>query len=317
MLTSAGRSRRMSESTAFGVGSMMSISRLCVRISKCSRLSLYLWGDRMTTTTFFSVGSGTGPTTWAPARVTVSTIFRAELSRPAWSYDFSRMRIFCPAMDSSALVRAPCCVAHAVRGWSSGRFPPRPFRRDAIRTAVLLSHGVEARRTASPGRGRSDPRRPHPADPVRRAPAHAPASSGDDARSAECSAARGLTVTGYALPDSDPGSAHSARSPECGTRISCHAPEGVATRACRLRAPRARFPLSAYDARTSRAPRAVLVASRGMHAYRATPELPRQGSASSRNAGRRQDRAESAGAEVGPVPSGESGDATAHSVLPV
>src|SRR5690606_40893353 len=42
MFTSAGRSRRMSESTAFGVGSMMSISRLCVRISKCSRLSLYL-----------------------------------------------------------------------------------------------------------------------------------------------------------------------------------------------------------------------------------------------------------------------------------
>ena len=35
---------------------MMSMSRLCVRISKCSRLSLYLWGDRITTNTFFSVG---------------------------------------------------------------------------------------------------------------------------------------------------------------------------------------------------------------------------------------------------------------------
>src|SRR5690606_40818804 len=43
MLTSAGRSRRLSESTAFGVGSTMSIRRLWVRISKCSRLSLYLW----------------------------------------------------------------------------------------------------------------------------------------------------------------------------------------------------------------------------------------------------------------------------------
>ena len=42
MLTSAGRSRRISESTALGVGSMMSIRRLWVRISKCSRLSLYL-----------------------------------------------------------------------------------------------------------------------------------------------------------------------------------------------------------------------------------------------------------------------------------
>src|SRR5690554_816873 len=42
MLTSAGRSRRISESTAFGVGSTMSIRRLWVRFSKCSRLSLYL-----------------------------------------------------------------------------------------------------------------------------------------------------------------------------------------------------------------------------------------------------------------------------------
>src|ERR1700712_64510 len=101
MLTSAGRSRRMSESTAFGVGSMMSISRLCVRISKCSRLSLYLWGERMTHTTFFSVGSGTGPTTVAPARVPLSTILRAEVSMTSWSYDLSRMRIFCPAMSDS------------------------------------------------------------------------------------------------------------------------------------------------------------------------------------------------------------------------
>src|SRR5918996_2009344 len=63
MSTPAGRSRRMSESTVFGVGSMMSMSRLCVRISKCSRLSLYLCGERMTQYTLFSVGSGTGPAT--------------------------------------------------------------------------------------------------------------------------------------------------------------------------------------------------------------------------------------------------------------
>src|SRR5690606_19354 len=101
MLTSAGRSRRMSESTALGVGSTMSIRRLWVRISKCSRLSLYLWGDRMTQTTFFSVGRGTGPTTVAPARVTVSTILRADESMTSWSYDFRRMRIFCPAIAHS------------------------------------------------------------------------------------------------------------------------------------------------------------------------------------------------------------------------
>ena len=98
MSTPAGRSSRIKESTVLGVGSMMSIKRLCVRISKCSRLSLYLCGERITHTTFFSVGSGTGPTTVAPARVTVSTILRAETSMTSWSYDLSRMRIFCAAM---------------------------------------------------------------------------------------------------------------------------------------------------------------------------------------------------------------------------
>src|SRR6476620_11772568 len=98
MSTPAGRSSRISESTVFGVGSMMSIRRLCVRISKCSRESLYLCGDRITQYTFFSVGSGTGPATRAPVRVTVSTIFRAELSMTSWSYALSLMRIFCPAI---------------------------------------------------------------------------------------------------------------------------------------------------------------------------------------------------------------------------
>src|SRR5262249_29738816 len=106
MSTPAGRSSRISESTVFGVGSMMSIRRLCVRISKCSRESLYLCGDRMTQYTFFSVGSGTGPATRAPVRVTVSTIFRAELSMTSWSYALSRMRIFCPAMWLPSVL---CC----------------------------------------------------------------------------------------------------------------------------------------------------------------------------------------------------------------
>src|SRR5205823_13681560 len=78
MSTPAGRSSRIRESTVLGVGSRMSISRLCVRISKCSRESLYLCGERITQYTFFSVGSGTGPATDAPVRVTVSTIFFAE-----------------------------------------------------------------------------------------------------------------------------------------------------------------------------------------------------------------------------------------------
>src|SRR5580700_74033 len=110
MSTPAGRSRRISESTVFGVGSMMSISRLCVRISKCSRESLYLCGERMTQYTFFSVGSGTGPATRAPVRVTVSTIFRAELSMTSWSYALSRMRIFCPAIWASSSISSCRCL---------------------------------------------------------------------------------------------------------------------------------------------------------------------------------------------------------------
>src|SRR3954451_6592669 len=97
MSTPAGRwSSRCRESTVFGVGWWMSMSRLCVRISKCSWESLSLNGERMTAYTFFSVGSGTGPETDAPVRVAVSTISLAAVSIAEWSYAFRRMRIlFC------------------------------------------------------------------------------------------------------------------------------------------------------------------------------------------------------------------------------
>src|ERR1700677_2479720 len=71
----------------------MSISRLCVRISKCSRESLSLNGERITQYTFFSVGNGTGPDTLAPVRVAVSTISFAADSIADVSYAFRRMRI--------------------------------------------------------------------------------------------------------------------------------------------------------------------------------------------------------------------------------
>src|SRR5204863_4564310 len=48
MSTPAGRSSRISWSIVFGVGLWMSISRLCVRTSKCSRESLSLNGLRIT-----------------------------------------------------------------------------------------------------------------------------------------------------------------------------------------------------------------------------------------------------------------------------
>src|ERR1700752_4202852 len=99
----------------------MSISRLWVRISKCSRESLSLKGERITQYTFFSVGRGTGPETVAPVRVAVSTISFAAVSIAVWSYDFRRMRILFWAIvaiktsvSSQCRARTPGCGARAV-----------------------------------------------------------------------------------------------------------------------------------------------------------------------------------------------------------
>src|SRR3954447_26974428 len=118
MSTPAGRwSRRCSESTVFGVGWWMSMSRLCVRISKCSWESLSLNGERMTAYTFFSVGRGTGPDTVAPVRCAVSTISLAAVSIAEASYAFRRMRIlfcaatgaFCPVLEVGFLTGGVTC----------------------------------------------------------------------------------------------------------------------------------------------------------------------------------------------------------------
>src|SRR5207244_4381471 len=72
--TPAGRSSFIRASTVCGVGSKMSISRLCVRISNCSRDFLSTCGERSTVHLFFAVGSGIGPASLAPVRCAVSTI---------------------------------------------------------------------------------------------------------------------------------------------------------------------------------------------------------------------------------------------------
>src|SRR3954453_12781527 len=139
MSTPAGRwSRRWSESTVLGVGWWMSMSRLCVRISKCSRESLSLNGDRITQYTFFSVGRGTGPDTVAPVRVAVSTISFAAVSMAEWSYAFRRMRILfwvaaairCPSSVFCRLEASYCLFARQ-RRTPSLRGPPHPPLRDA------------------------------------------------------------------------------------------------------------------------------------------------------------------------------------------
>src|SRR5437879_9702104 len=76
--TPAGKSSFISASTVWGVGSKMSMSRLCVRTSNCSRDFLSTWGERSTVHLFFAVGSGIGPASRAPVRLAVSTIRSEE-----------------------------------------------------------------------------------------------------------------------------------------------------------------------------------------------------------------------------------------------
>src|SRR5579872_1446097 len=72
--TPAGRSSFISASTVCCVGSRISNSRLCVRISNCSRDFLSTWGERKTVVMLRLVGSGMGPATVAPVLFAVSTI---------------------------------------------------------------------------------------------------------------------------------------------------------------------------------------------------------------------------------------------------
>src|SRR5271154_3159565 len=93
----------------------MSIRRLWGRISKCSRESLSLNGERITQYTFFSVGRGTGPDTLAPVRVAVSTISFAADSMAEVSYAFSLIRIlFWLAVAMVLCLVIPSCVSVVV-----------------------------------------------------------------------------------------------------------------------------------------------------------------------------------------------------------
>ena len=76
----------------------MSIKRLWVLISNCSRESLYLWTALRIVYISFSVGNGTGPTTWAPDFFAEVIIFSAEASRILWSNDFNLILILLFAM---------------------------------------------------------------------------------------------------------------------------------------------------------------------------------------------------------------------------
>jgi len=78
--TPAGKFKLVSALIVRGVGFIISIMRLCTRISNCSRAFLCTKLERFTVYLWVSVGKGTGPTTSAPFRTAVSTICFTELS---------------------------------------------------------------------------------------------------------------------------------------------------------------------------------------------------------------------------------------------
>lgn len=79
------------------VGWCTSMSLWCVRVSKCSRLSLLTCGDRNTQYMRRRVGSGTGPETVASVAFAAAMILSHAAAMCLTSKLFRRMRIFCAA----------------------------------------------------------------------------------------------------------------------------------------------------------------------------------------------------------------------------
>ena len=92
--TPDGSERFVSASITLALGLMMSMTRLCIRISNCSRASLCTKVERFTVYFLISVGSGIGPITFASKRSAVSMICFTETSRILLSYARTRIRSF-------------------------------------------------------------------------------------------------------------------------------------------------------------------------------------------------------------------------------
>src|SRR5438094_494518 len=100
--TPAGRSSLVKASIVCERESRMSISRLCVFSSNCSRLFLSMCGLRSTVHICRLVGSGIGPETCAPVFSAVRTMSAAAWSISAWSNALRRIRIL-PAIVAPSL----------------------------------------------------------------------------------------------------------------------------------------------------------------------------------------------------------------------
>lgn len=123
--TPAGRLRFCRLSIVFGVAFVMSIRRLCVRISKASPPILYTCGDLTTVNVLRRVGSGTGPAISAPVRIAVSIICFADWSMTLWSYAFSRMRIRRPVevgLSAIELISFMCNTRNLEPEWLPDKF---------------------------------------------------------------------------------------------------------------------------------------------------------------------------------------------------
>src|SRR5882724_87891 len=106
----------------------MSIKRLCVRTSNCSRLFLSTCGPRRTVYLRIEVGSGIGPATRAPVRRAVSTMSVVDLSNSWWSKAFSLILI----LVASAIWNPSCVFG----GWGEAGARPRRFFLVWVRPAL-------------------------------------------------------------------------------------------------------------------------------------------------------------------------------------
>src|SRR5690242_15774357 len=147
--TPGGKSSFISASTVSGVGSRISIKRLCVRISNCSRDFLSTCGERSTVQRLIVVGRGIGPATSAPVRFAVSTISRVDWSRMRWSNAFKRIRILSPCLMCFLFVSYSTIsvTAPAPTVWPPSRMAKRkPFSSAtgviSVTTQLTLSPGI-------------------------------------------------------------------------------------------------------------------------------------------------------------------------------
>ena len=146
----SGVSIRCSSSTVFGVGSWMSISRLWVRISKCSRESLSLngSGSRSTRSSRSAAGSGRTPGHRCAAP---SPRSRGRRSIASWSYALRRIRILLLDCCHFAVLGCSVCVIRCALFAQLGR------RRVERRPGSYVLDVLRRRRRRETGRPRGRP----------------------------------------------------------------------------------------------------------------------------------------------------------------